>query len=138
MGVPSLAWVVLVFFVATGVLPVAAGVLASVLFMTGVLASDLPVCAAVVAGCAIGVAVGAVFGCAKAPTGRIARPVARSRLEMRVIVGFLCTGGIVGWSRLRRIKAPDCDVTAIQARRKYGKRCVIGLNIGHLRRTAER
>lgn len=76
--VPVLAWVGWASFVDTVVLTVFDGVLLA--------------CGA---DCAIGAITGAAFGCAKAPIGRIARPVARTRLEMRVMVGFLFTGGLL-------------------------------------------
>jgi len=81
--VPILACVDLASFVDTVVLALFAGVL---LGAAG---------CAIGAGAAVGAAFGATLDWAKAPIGRIARPVARSRLEMRVMVGFLVTGGLL-------------------------------------------
>jgi hypothetical protein len=90
--VVCLAWMVRVCFVTTWVL--AAGVL------TGAFVSVLVAGAACADGCSVGVPAGAAVCCANAAIGRIARPVATSSPEMRVIVRFLFTGGIVGWTRL--------------------------------------
>ncbi len=91
----SFAWVDLVTLGAISVLAVVAGTLTSVLLVctAGCAIAFVAGCAVgVAAGCAVGVAEGAVVGCAKALSGRIARPVARIRLEMRVMVGVLVAG----------------------------------------------
>jgi hypothetical protein len=75
--VPSLAWLDFASFVDTAVLAL------GVAFVG----------AAAAAGFSIVVLAGVAFCWAKAVIGRIARVIAASRLEMRVMVGVLCTGG---------------------------------------------
>jgi hypothetical protein len=87
----------------------------------------LPLTGAVVTGAVAVVPAGAVVlsGAAvcwaKALSGKIAKVEATSRLEMRVMVVFLITGGMVRF-RLRRIRPHNCDASAMTARPKHGER----------------
>jgi hypothetical protein len=105
--VPSLAWVDLASFEDTAILTpgagvvvvltlgaavaVAVGVVVAVVAMLGVVVAV--VCTADAAGFVIAGLAGVALCWAKALIGRIAKEIAANRLETRVMVGVLCTGG---------------------------------------------